>query len=182
MVSGNQDLGGQCFRGCGLGGISAPQGTFGDVWRVTGCHSCSEGGGMLLASRGWSPEMPRRPPGSGGPTAETPTPGAHQSCIAAAGPFLVMTSPGRPSVPPRGRAGWPTCGLWVGAGWPGPGWAGFVAVVPRGVCGQRLWEAGRLLQRQLAGPRVWGLVLGPPCPWLVRRGHRPLPSRAALGT
>lgn len=93
----------------------------------------------------------------------------------------MMTSPGRPSVPPRGGAGRPTCGLWVGAGWLGPGWAGFVAVVPGGVCRQRLWEAGRLLRRQLAGPRVWGLVLGPPCPWLSAEVTAPRPHEQPWG-
>ena len=72
MVSGNQDLGDQCFRGCGLGGISAPQGTFGDVWRVAGCHSCGgwgeccwhlEGGAQRCQEDPQAPEAPQqRPP------------------------------------------------------------------------------------------------------------------------
>lgn len=146
---------------------------------------------MLLASGGRSPEMPRRPPRLGRPhSRETTTlrclPGLNHSSTTLPG----GDRPGHPSVPPRGQAGCPTCGLWVRSGWPGPGMAGFVVgraglwcpeVSAGGDCGRLAVSSGGSLQAPGCGVRSWGHLapgLSPKIiaarpheqPWRHRRG------------
>lgn len=158
MLPGNQDLGCQCFRGCGVGAAVRRGSDAAGIWRA-------------------EPRDAKKTPRLGWPHSRETTalrclPGLNHSSTTLPG----GDRPGHPSVPPRGQAGHPTCGLWARSGRPGPGMAGFVV----GRAG--LWEAGRLLRRQLVGPGVWGEVLGPPCPWLVTQDHCRPPSRAALET
>lgn len=173
-----------------MGGISAPQGTFADVWRVVGCHSCWGGGGGDAAGI-WRAD-PRD-------TKKTPRlwrPHSRETLTLRCLPALNRSSrtlpggdrPGAPLSPPTRTSWlsdlWAVGEVWVAGPWDGGrvygGQAG--AVVPRGLHGRRLWKAGHLLRRQLAGPGVWGSVLGPPCPQLVTQDHCCPPSRAALET
>lgn len=103
----------------------------------------------------------------------------------------MVTGPGHPSVPPRGRAGRPTCGLWARSGWPGPGMvAGFVVgrlglwcpeASAGGDCGRPAISSRGSSQAPGYGDQSWGRLAPGLSPRIIAARPHEQPRRRHRG-